>query len=54
MNNKTGVTYKPTDSYTSPLLPTKNGNIYFEFRPVRLDQNWVAVNNASVKSEVKG
>lgn len=49
MNNKTGVTYKPTDSYTSPVLPTKHGNIMFEFRPLKLDKSWIAVNNVSVK-----
>jgi hypothetical protein len=49
MNNKTGITYKPTDNYTSQPLPTKNGNIQFEFTPLRLDKTWIAVNNTAVK-----
>jgi hypothetical protein len=52
MNNKIGVTYKPTDNYISQPLPTKYGTVMFEFKPVQLDQSWVAVNNMAVKREV--
>ena len=47
MEYKTRVTYKPTDSYTSPILPTKSGSIYFEFRPIKLDQSWLPKNSVS-------
>jgi predicted aldo/keto reductase-like oxidoreductase len=52
MDNKTGITYQGTEmAIVSEALPTRNGWEQFCFRPIHLNEKWIAKSSTPVSKE---